>query len=90
MIDRFYAINTQFHHGRRAVLLATAWNTQDWTIDALVSHFDFLLALKDEEDVKMFALNHHRKAVQLSITTILPAPGFQFRRQMPGSRTGTD
>ena len=49
VIDRFYAINTQFHHGRRAVLLATAWNTQDWTIDALVSHFDFLLALKDED-----------------------------------------
>ena len=53
MIDRFYAINTQFHHGRRAVLLATAWNTQDWTIDALVSHYKTLCRYMDREDVGM-------------------------------------
>lgn len=53
VIDRFYAINTQFHHGRRAVLLATAWNSQDWTFESLVSHYKTLCRYMDWEDSGM-------------------------------------
>ena len=53
VIDRFYAINTQFHHGRLAVLLATAWNSQDWTFESLVSHYKTLCRYMDWEDVGM-------------------------------------
>lgn len=43
VIDRWYAINNRFHDGgRRAVLLATAWNSSDGTMDALVKHYETL------------------------------------------------
>lgn len=53
VIDRFYAINNQFHHGRRAVLLATAWNSNDWTFNALVAHYKTLCRYMDWEDAGM-------------------------------------
>ena len=35
VIDRFYAINSQLHSPRQTVLLAAAWNNNDWTYTAL-------------------------------------------------------
>lgn len=42
VIDRFYAINNPFHSRKSAVLLATAWNDDDWTMSALVAHYETL------------------------------------------------
>ena len=43
MIDRFYAINSQLHSPRQTVLLAAAWNNNDWTYTALESHYETLV-----------------------------------------------
>ena len=53
VIDRFYAINNQFHDNRRAVLLATAWNDNDWTMAALVDHYRTLVRYMGWEDAGM-------------------------------------
>ncbi len=53
VIDRFYAINNMFHYNHRAVLLATAWNSNDWTFDALVAHYRTLVRYMDWEDAGM-------------------------------------
>lgn len=53
VIDRFYAINNDLHHGHRAVLLATAWNRQDWTMTALAEHYRTLCRYMDWEDAGM-------------------------------------
>ena len=42
-IDRFYEINSQLHEYKRAVLMATAWNDDSWTMDALKAHYRVLL-----------------------------------------------
>lgn len=43
VIDRFYAINSQLHSPREAVLLAAAWNSNDWTYPALEHHYETLV-----------------------------------------------
>lgn len=43
VIDRFYAINSQLHSPREAVLLSAAWNTNDWTFPALEHHYETLV-----------------------------------------------
>lgn len=51
VIDRFCAHNAEIM-GRRldAVLLAVAWNADDWTFEALVSHYDTLCRYLDMRD----------------------------------------
>lgn len=52
VIDRFYAINSQFHNGgRKAVLLATAWNNDSWTMSALTNHYRTLVRYMGWEDI---------------------------------------
>lgn len=51
VIDRFYAINSQLHSPRKAVLLAAAWNSNDWTFPALAHHYETLVRYMDWEDV---------------------------------------
>ncbi len=53
VIDRFYAINSQLHAPKRAVLLATAWNTNDWTMTALVEHYRTIVRYMGWEDQGM-------------------------------------
>ena len=51
VIDRFYAINSQLHSPRKAVLLAAAWNSNDWTYPALELHYETLVRYMGWEDV---------------------------------------
>lgn len=51
VIDRFYAINSQLHSPRKAVLLAAAWNSNDWTFPALAHHYETLVRYMGWEDV---------------------------------------
>lgn len=52
LVDRFCAFNTSLHRRHmRSALLAAAWNSDDWTFDALESHYKTLvryLGLEDE------------------------------------------
>ena len=50
MIDRFNAINSQLHSPRKAVLLAAAWNSNDWTFPALAHHYETLVRYMGWED----------------------------------------
>ena len=48
LIDRFCAFNSSIQSKRmKSALLAAAWNTDDWTFDALEAHYRTLLNLKD-------------------------------------------
>ena len=40
VIDRFYANNLALAGGKQAVMLATAWNDDDWTMDSLVTSYE--------------------------------------------------
>lgn len=51
VIDRFYAINSQLHSPRQTVLLAAAWNNNDWTYTALESHYETLVRYMGWTDV---------------------------------------
>ncbi len=42
VIDRFYAINSQLHVAKEAVLLAAAWNSSPETFPALAHHYERL------------------------------------------------
>ncbi len=42
VIDRFYAINSQLHVSKEAVLLAVAWNSSPDTFPALAHHYERL------------------------------------------------
>lgn len=55
VIDRFYAINSQLHSARDAVLLAAAWNTNDWTFPALEHHYETLVRYMGWRDVGRIA-----------------------------------
>lgn len=51
VIDRFYAINSQLRSPRQTVLLAAAWNNNDWTYTALESHYETLVRYMGWTDV---------------------------------------
>lgn len=50
VIDRFYANNNRLHGGKRAVLLATAWNADDWTMTSLETSHDTIVRYLGWED----------------------------------------
>ena len=50
VIDRFYA-RTGRLHGKKSIILATAWNTADWTFTALKTHYETLVRYMDWQDV---------------------------------------
>ena len=44
VIDRFCSSNASIvHKGLKSALLAVAWQSEDWTFDALVAHYDTLV-----------------------------------------------
>ena len=43
VIDRFYANNTALMGGKRAVLMATSWNDDDWTMSDLGSSYETIV-----------------------------------------------
>ncbi|WP_198643651.1 flavodoxin family protein, partial [Megasphaera stantonii] len=42
VVDRFYS-RTGRLHGQKSILMATAWNSADWTMEALVHHYETLV-----------------------------------------------
>ena len=52
-IDRFYSRAGQVSGGRKAVLMATAYNDADWTMSALTTYYKTLLRYLNWEDSGM-------------------------------------
>ncbi|MBR4384421.1 MAG: NAD(P)H-dependent oxidoreductase, partial [Selenomonadaceae bacterium] len=42
VVDRFYSRTTKLS-GKKSLLLATAWNSADWTMEALDNHYETLV-----------------------------------------------
>ena len=67
VIDRFYS-RTGRLHGKKSIILATAWNTADWTFTALKTHYETLVRYMEWEDVgQVWAIGcGYRSAVEKS------------------------
>jgi len=50
IIDRFYS-RTERLHRKKSLLLATAWNSNDWTMTALNTHYETLVRYMEWENV---------------------------------------
>ena len=50
VIDRFYANNYKLTGGKKAFLLATAYDSNDWTMEALTAHYETLSRYLQWED----------------------------------------
>lgn len=67
IIDRFYS-RTGRLHGKKSIILATAWNTADWTFTALKTHYETLVRYMEWQDVgQVYATGcGYRSAVESS------------------------
>ena len=67
IIDRFYA-RTEKLHRKKSVMIATAWNSADWTMEALSVHYKTLVRYMEWEDVgQVWAIGcGYRSAVENS------------------------
>ena len=50
IVDRFYSRTEKLHH-KKSLLLATAWNTADWTMTALQTHYETLVRYMQWENI---------------------------------------
>ncbi len=50
VVDRFYSRTTRLS-GKKSLLIATAWNSADWTMEALKNHYETLVRYMDWEDI---------------------------------------
>ena len=50
IVDRFYS-RTERLHGKKSLLLATAWNSADWTMEALAKHYETLVHYMEWDNV---------------------------------------
>lgn len=50
VIDRFYSRTGVLTGGKRAFLLATAYDAKDWTMKALTTHYETLARYMEWED----------------------------------------
>lgn len=53
VIDRFYANNSKLHVHKKAVLMATAYDANDWTMTALTEHYKTLIRYMGWQDAGM-------------------------------------
>ena len=50
VVDRFYSRTSKLH-GKKSVMMATAYNSADWTMEALANHYDTLVRYMEWQDV---------------------------------------
>jgi multimeric flavodoxin WrbA len=50
IVDRFYS-RTGKLHGKKSIMMATAYNSADWTMEALVNHYETLVRYMEWKDV---------------------------------------
>lgn len=53
VVDRFYSNNGRLHAKKKSVLMATAYDSNDWTMQALVAHYRTLVRYMGWEDAGM-------------------------------------
>ena len=50
VVDRFYSRTTRLS-GKKSMIIATAWNSADWTMEALQTHYETLVRYMSWQDV---------------------------------------
>ena len=50
IVDRFYS-RTEKLHRKKSIIIATAYNSADWTMEALSAHYDTLVRYMEWQDV---------------------------------------
>ena len=50
IVDRFYSRTSKLH-GKKSIMMATAYNSADWTMEALSNHYDTLVRYMEWTDV---------------------------------------
>lgn len=50
IVDRFYSRTTKLN-GKKSMIMATAWNSADWTMEALKNHYETLVRYMNWTDV---------------------------------------
>ena len=50
VLDRFYSRTTRLS-GKKSMIMATAWNSADWTMEALKNHYETLVRYMSWQDV---------------------------------------
>ncbi len=50
IVDRFYSRTTKLS-GKKSIIMATAWNSADWTMEALQNHYETLVRYMNWQDV---------------------------------------
>ena len=67
VVDRFYS-RTGRLNGKKSLILATAWNTADWTMTALINHYETLVKYMHWQNIGMVMATGcgYRSAVESS------------------------
>ena len=50
VVDRFYSRTTRLS-GKKSMIISTAWNTADWTMEALKNHYETVVRYMSWQDV---------------------------------------
>lgn len=82
LIDRFCAMNSSIHRKHmKSALLTVAWNTDNWTFEALESHYKTLVRYLNLDDQGMI-LGYGCGTVSMTKRSIYPDKAYQLGRNL--------
>lgn len=82
VVDRFCAYNSSLNNRRlKSALLTVAWNADDWTFEALVSHYKTLVRYINFEDRGM-VLGYGCGTSAMTQRSIYPQEAYQLGREL--------
>ena len=82
LIDRFCSFNTSIHQKHlKSALLSVAWNADNWTFDALESHYKTLVRYLNLDDQGMI-LGYGCGAPSMTSHSIYPKQAYQLGRNL--------
>lgn len=82
LIDRFCSFNTSIHQKHlKSALLSVAWNADNWTFDALESHYKTLVRYLNLDDQGMI-LGYGCGTPSMTSRSIYPKQAYQLGRNL--------
>ena len=82
LVDRFCAFNSSLQSKRmKSALLTVAWNSDDWTFDALVSHYKALVRYLHFQDMGM-VLGYGCGTPAMTSHSFFPQEAYQLGKRL--------
>ena len=82
LVDRFCAFNSSIHRKHmKSALLTVAWNSDDWTFDALETHYKTLVRYLNLEDMGMI-LGYGYGTPSMTQHSSYPQKAYQLGKQL--------